>query len=74
MLVMMRRKIAVFTGNRAEYGLQYPIIRAIDNHPDLDYSLLVSGAHLDPNFGGTLDEIRSDGFHIDAEVKIEMDG
>jgi len=70
---MSKRIIAVFTGNRAEYGLQYPILRAIDRHPDLDYRLLVSGAHLDPNFGSTLDEIRSDGFHIDAEVKIEMD-
>ena len=70
---MNQRTIAVFTGNRAEYGLQYPILRAIDRHPDLDYRLLVSGAHLDPNFGSTLDEIRTDGFHIDAEVKIEMD-
>lgn len=70
---MNQRVIAVFTGNRAEYGLQYPILRAIDHHPDLDYLLLVSGAHLDPNFGSTLDEIRADGFHIDAEVKIEMD-
>lgn len=70
---MKQRTIAVFTGNRAEYGLQYPILRAIDRHPDLDYRLLVSGAHLDPNFGSTLDEIRADGFHIDAEVKIEMD-
>jgi len=70
---MNQRTIAVFTGNRAEYGLQYPILRAIDRHPDLDYLLLVSGAHLDPNFGSTLDEIYADGFHIDAEVKIEMD-
>lgn len=70
---MKQRTIAVFTGNRAEYGLQYPILRAIDRHPDLDYRLLVSGAHLDPNFGSTLDEIRADGFRIDAEVKIEMD-
>lgn len=70
---MNQRTVAVFTGNRAEYGLQYPILRAIDRHPDLDYRLLVSGAHLDPNFGRTLDEIRADGFRIDAEVKIEMD-
>lgn len=70
---MSERIIAVFTGNRAEYGLQFPILRAIDQHPDLDYRLIVSGAHLDPNFGGTLEEIRSDGFRIDAEVKIEMD-
>jgi UDP-N-acetylglucosamine 2-epimerase (non-hydrolysing)/GDP/UDP-N,N'-diacetylbacillosamine 2-epimerase (hydrolysing) len=72
-LTKAKRKVAVFTGNRAEYGLQYPILRAINRHPNLDYSLLVSGAHLDTNFGSTLDEIRDDGFHIDAEVKIEMD-
>jgi len=70
---LKKRVVAVFTGNRAEYGLQFPILRAIDKHPDLDYRLLVSGAHLDPNFGSTLDEIRNDGFRIDAEIKIEMD-
>ena len=70
---MKKRSIAVFTGNRAEYGLQFPILRAIDRHPDLDYKLLVSGAHLDPNFGSTLDEIQRDGFHIESEIKIEMD-
>lgn len=68
-----KRVIAVFTGNRAEYGLQYPILRAINQHPDLEYRLLVSGAHLDKNFGKTLDEIKTDGFHIDAEIGIEMD-
>jgi UDP-N-acetylglucosamine 2-epimerase (non-hydrolysing)/GDP/UDP-N,N'-diacetylbacillosamine 2-epimerase (hydrolysing) len=70
---MNKRVIAVFTGNRAEYGLQFPILRAIDRHPDLDYRLIVSGAHLDSNFGRTLEEIRNDGFRVHAEVKIEMD-
>ena len=70
---MKKRVVAVFTGNRAEYGLQFPILRAINMHPDLEYRLLVSGAHLDPNFGSTLEEIRNDGFRIDAEIKIEMD-
>lgn len=70
---MRKRIVAIFTGNRAEYGLQYPILRAVDRHPDLEYRLLVSGAHLDLNFGRTLDEIRSDGFTIAAEIKIDMD-
>lgn len=70
---MKKRVVAVFTGNRAEYGLQFPILRAIDKHPALDYRLVVSGAHLDSNFGSTLDEIRNDGFRVDAELKIEMD-
>jgi len=69
-----KRTIAVFTGNRAEYGLQYPILKAVREHPELEYRLLVSGAHLEDNFGRTLDEIRADGFRIDREVKIEMSG
>jgi len=64
------RKIAIFTGNRAEYGLQYPIIKAIDLHSQLTYYLLVSGAHLDENFGKTVAEISNDGFDIYREVKI----
>ena len=67
-----KRKIAIFTGNRAEYGLQFPILKAVDEHPNMEYILLVSGAHLDANFGKTLDEIERDGFRIDAEIKIDM--
>ena len=67
-----QRIIAVFTGNRAEYGLQFPILEQIAAHPNLDYRLIVSGAHLDANFGRTLSEIRDDGFEIHAEVKIDM--
>ena len=66
------RTIAVFTGNRAEYGLQLPIIRAIDAHPELDYRLVVTGGHLDAAFGETISEIIDDGFHIDAKVGISL--
>ncbi len=69
---MNKRVIAVFTGNRAEYGLQYPILKAIKEHPKLEYRLIVSGAHLDNNFGRTLEEIRNDGFTVHEEVKIDM--
>lgn len=69
----LKRSIAIFTGNRAEYGLQYPILKALAEHPDLDYKLIVSGAHLDPHFGNTLGEISKDGFEIAAEVYLDMD-
>jgi UDP-N-acetylglucosamine 2-epimerase (non-hydrolysing)/GDP/UDP-N,N'-diacetylbacillosamine 2-epimerase (hydrolysing) len=71
---MPRRKIAIYTGNRAEYGLQYPIIKAVAAHPDLEYFLLVSGAHLQEDFGRTKDEIEKDGFAIHAEVAMDMAG
>ncbi len=67
-----KRKIAIFTGNRAEYGLQYPIIREIAKHPKLEYYLLVSGAHLDEKFGGTKSEIRRDGFEVWREIKADI--
>lgn len=67
-----KRKIAIFTGNRAEYGLQFPIIKAISEDARLDYQLLVSGAHLKQDFGKTMSEIEKDGFRVAREVKIEM--
>ncbi|MFC1498522.1 UDP-N-acetylglucosamine 2-epimerase [Verrucomicrobiota bacterium] len=70
---MSKRKIAIFTGNRAEYGLQYPIVKAVANHPDLEYYLLVSGAHLQEDFGYTLEEINKDGFEVYKEVEIKME-
>ena len=69
---MSKRKIAIFTGNRAEYGLLNPVIRAVYDHPDLEPFLLVSGAHLDDNFGRTIDEIEKDGFSVYREVNITM--
>lgn len=70
---MSKRLVGVFTGNRAEYGLQVPLLRAIEKHPTLGYCLFVSGAHLEKNFGSTLMEIEEDGFHIDAEIKIDFE-
>lgn len=70
---MTRRKIAVFTGNRSEYGLQFPILRALSQDPRLEYLLLAGGAHLQQDFGATLTEIAQDGFLVHREVEIQMD-
>lgn len=70
---MNKRKIAIFTGNRAEYGLQMPILRAIHSHEKLDPYLLVGGAHLQGNFGNTVDEIEKDGFKVHEKIEIKMD-
>ena len=69
---MTRRRIAVFTGNRAEYGLQYPILKAVDADPRLEYLLLAGGAHVDKEFGRTVAEIEADGFTVHREVDMRM--
>lgn len=63
-------KIAVVTGTRAEYGLFYWLLKAIEAHPEHDLRLLVTGMHLSHEFGLTYKEIETDGFHIDEKVEI----
>ena len=64
------KKIAVLTATRADYGLLSPIIRKLMRYEDLDVRIAVSGAHLSPEFGMTVNEIRSDGIPIDREIEI----
>ena len=64
----MKRKITVITGTRAEYGLLYPVMRAIQDHPELDLSIIATGMHLSPEHGYTITEIENDGFKVDAAV------
>jgi GDP/UDP-N,N'-diacetylbacillosamine 2-epimerase (hydrolysing) len=64
----MRRKVAVVTGTRAEYGILYPVLKAIEQHPKLQLSLIATGMHLSREFGYTVQELEKDGFHVDARV------
>lgn len=64
------RKIAVFTGTRAEYGLLYWLLKDIHNDPELELKLLVAGMHLSPEFGMTYQQIEADGFCIDEKVEM----
>lgn len=64
------RKIAVFTGTRAEYGLLYWLLKDIDADEYLELQLIVSGMHLSTEFNQTVRFIEQDGFAI-AE-KVEM--
>lgn len=67
---MVKRKICVVTGTRAEYGLLYWLLREIDNDPDLELQLVVTGAHLSPEFGLTYQAIENDGFTISEKVEM----
>lgn len=66
----MKRKIAVFTATRAEYGLLYWLMKDIQASPSLELQILVSGMHLSPEFGKTWTHIIDDGFTIDAKVEM----
>lgn len=63
-------KICIVTGTRAEYGLLKPLIEKIDAGDDFTLQLLVTGAHLSPEFGLTYRQIEADGYKIDAKVEM----
>ena len=64
------RKICVITGTRAEFGLLYCTIKAIEEDKDLQLQLIATGMHLSPEFGLTYKEIEKAGFTIDKKIEI----
>lgn len=63
-------KICIATGTRAEYGLLKRLMDLIRSEAGMELQLLVTGAHLSPEFGLTVKQIEADGFSIDAAVEM----
>jgi len=64
------RKICIFTGTRAEYGLLKPLMDEIVRDESFHLQLLASGMHLSSEFGLTYKLIEEDGFFIDEKVEM----
>jgi len=69
---MIKRKICVVTGTRAEYGLLYWLMKEIDADKDLELQIIATGMHLSEEFGNTYQQIEKDGFTIDKKVDISL--
>lgn len=68
------KKISIVTATRAEYGLLKPIMRALKSCKEIDLEVVVTGAHLSPEFGLTYQEIIADDIKIDKKIEILMSG
>ncbi len=66
-----KRRIAVVTGTRADYGLLRSTMAAIQDHHDLQLQVVVTGMHLLRKFGYTVDRIVQDGWRLAARVKMQ---
>ncbi len=74
------KRISVFTGTRAEYGLLRKLLAKIESESVLQLELIISGCHFSSHYGRTVAEIESDGFipfavvplNLDAEANISM--
>lgn len=63
------RKILALTSIRSDYDLMSRLYRLLNDDPGVDFRLLVSGAHLSPAHGFTIENIKRDGFPILAEIE-----
>ncbi|MBI5261268.1 MAG: UDP-N-acetylglucosamine 2-epimerase (hydrolyzing) [Bradyrhizobium sp.] len=68
-----RRRIAVVTGSRADYGLLRGILTRLQKMDDIDLSVIACGMHLLPKFGETWRIIEADGLPIAAKVDLKLD-
>ncbi len=64
----MKKKICVITGTRADYGILYPVMKAIQGSKKLDLHIIATCMHFMEEFGNTYREIAKDGFNIYEKI------
>jgi len=67
---LKQKKICVITGTRAEYGIMYWLIKAINDDPNLELQLLVTGMHMSPEFGLTYKDIEKQNIPITKKIEV----
>src|SRR5262249_8593861 len=72
--IMKRRTICVVLIDRANYGRLKPVMRAIQEHPQLELQVIAAGSMVLSRFGRPVDVVRSDGFCVDGELFTELEG
>ena len=65
-----KKRVAVVTGTRAEYGLLRPVCEKLQKSDELALELVVTGAHLSERYGNTVTEIEAQGMPIAARIPI----
>jgi UDP-hydrolysing UDP-N-acetyl-D-glucosamine 2-epimerase len=60
--MIVRRRIAIVTGGRADWGLLRPVLDAVVAEPSLELLLIACGTHASGDHGGSLDQLQREGF------------
>jgi UDP-hydrolysing UDP-N-acetyl-D-glucosamine 2-epimerase len=69
-----RRRIAVVTGSRADYGLLRGLLMILRQASDIELQVIACGMHLSEQFGHTVRNIENDGFAIAAKIDLALTG
>lgn len=68
-LISHKRRIAIASSTRADWGLLFPVARRLAEDPSVELQVIAAGMHFDPLRGNTVGEIVADGFIPDAQIK-----
>src|SRR5262245_61405289 len=71
---MSKRKVCVILVDRANYGRLKPVMRAIAARPELELQVLATGTMVLERFQQPVQVVKDDGFRVDGEVYIELEG
>ncbi len=67
----MKFRVAYATGSRADYGIVRRYLGLLNENTD--FSVLVTGSHLEDKFGKSVDIIKADGFKIGFRAPLHID-
>lgn len=68
------KKICIVTGNRSDFGILKSLITLVHEDQSLELQLLVTGAHLSPEYGHTVSEIMETGLPIAEAIELQISG
>jgi UDP-hydrolysing UDP-N-acetyl-D-glucosamine 2-epimerase len=66
--------VCVVLVDRANYGRLKPVMTAFQAHPDIRLQVIAAGTMVLERFGLAAQVVRGDGFPIDAEIHMELEG
>src|SRR5206468_9759022 len=69
-----RRRVCVVLVDRANYGRLKPVMQAIARRPELELQVLAAGTMVLERFGQPVKIVQQDGFRVDGEIYLELEG
>ena len=67
-----KKKICVVTSSRADYGLLSILLKKINSDKSLILQSIITGSHLEKNYGYTLREIKHDGLKPTKIIRMNL--
>ena len=69
-----KRKVCVVLVDRANYGRLKPVLHEITKKPEIQLQLVAAGTMVLERFGHPVQNVKNDGFTVDGEIYIELEG